>query len=155
MTHIEQVISIAIDYDQYDNLHWWRDEEDGQIKVGANCSDLFWWATADAEEITPDNIQLFEETCNECEALDDGIEFPTVFACALFAARARKMRPQGAYYKMFPRSMWPMFNACGPERETGLGNPVTPEQSIENQSCSTPVQPKSWWQKVKEWYCRD
>lgn len=47
----------------------------------------------------------------------------------LFAARARKMRPQGAAYKVrYPEPLWESFNAAGPEREVGLGNPREPGQ---------------------------
>lgn len=44
----------------------------------------------------------------------------------LFSARSRGMRPQGAYYKLFPRDTWELFDACGPEREVGVGNPYVP-----------------------------
>jgi hypothetical protein len=44
----------------------------------------------------------------------------------LFAARVRGVRPQGASYSLYPRATWPLFDACGPKRETGLGNPYEP-----------------------------
>jgi len=47
----------------------------------------------------------------------------------LFAARVRKMRPQGAAYKVrYDESIWPLFDACGPVREVGFGNPKEPGQ---------------------------
>jgi hypothetical protein len=47
----------------------------------------------------------------------------------LFAARVRKMRPQGAAYKVrYDESIWHLFNECGPEREVGNGNPREPGQ---------------------------
>lgn len=46
----------------------------------------------------------------------------------LFAARVREMRPQGACYKGYPKDLWPLFDACGPERETGMGNPHAAEE---------------------------
>ena len=44
----------------------------------------------------------------------------------LFAARSRQERPQGACYSGYDRSIWSLFDACGPEREVGLGNPYVP-----------------------------
>ncbi|UVG35196.1 hypothetical protein SEA_CECE_190 [Microbacterium phage Cece] len=44
----------------------------------------------------------------------------------LFAARVRKLRPQGACYSRYPEELWPLFNEAGPERETGFGNPYKP-----------------------------
>jgi hypothetical protein len=45
----------------------------------------------------------------------------------LFVARVRNMRPQGAAYKVrYPEEIWGLFNAAGPEREVGLGNPRHP-----------------------------
>ncbi len=47
-----------------------------------------------------------------------GLDFPSIVdAPALFVARARKMRPQGAYYHSFHGSLVPLFDACGPERD--------------------------------------
>lgn len=51
--------------------------------------------------------------------------FQGVF-CDLFAARVRGMRPQGAAYTFYPPETWPLFDACGPEREIGFGNPYRP-----------------------------
>jgi hypothetical protein len=42
----------------------------------------------------------------------------------LFACRSRNSRPQGAIYKRISKALVPLFDACGPERMTGFGNPV-------------------------------
>src|SRR4051812_33715963 len=34
----------------------WREQSDGSWKFFVICNDVFWWATADLEEINPDNI---------------------------------------------------------------------------------------------------
>lgn len=45
----------------------------------------------------------------------------------LFCARVRGERPQGAAYKVrYPEELWPLFDAAGPEREVGFGNPRKP-----------------------------
>jgi hypothetical protein len=61
--------------------------------------------------------------------LVDGKWYMPVWGCDLFVCRERKMRPQGAVYPE-DRRFWPLFDACGPEREVGLGNPhASPEAS--------------------------
>lgn len=44
----------------------------------------------------------------------------------LFAARVRKLRPQGACYTRYPKRLWHLFDEAGPVRETGIGNPCVP-----------------------------
>ncbi|UDL15984.1 hypothetical protein QEH42_gp234 [Microbacterium phage Pumpernickel] len=140
----------------------------------ANCSDFFWWGSADAETITMGNMHLLREAVEELnpyykaayeqdrengrlrqEELSDGYKaweksgnetpwsktpefkaindkYPYIAMkyeyCLplLFAAKSRKMRPQGAYYKSIPENIWHLFDACGPEREVGMGNPRKP-----------------------------
>ena len=60
-----------------------------------------------------------EQAFKDCE--DHGGE--------LFCARIRKMRPQGACYAYYDKKDWHLFDACGPERECGFGNPMTPEKA--------------------------
>jgi hypothetical protein len=43
----------------------------------------------------------------------------------LYACRRKHMRPQGASYPS-DKELWPLFDACGPEREISLGNPCHP-----------------------------
>lgn len=62
----------------------------------------------------------------EFAAVQEEQIYPHKFAPVgdLFAARVRGMRPQGAAYKVrYDKSIWHLFNECGPERETGPGNP--------------------------------
>ncbi len=135
----------------------------------ANCSDTFFWGSADAEPITEDNIELFEQTVDdivryrdearksdrqhhnahaetlhawrkEWEAGDQSSPYKPLpdphrdysyrFEGALadlFSARCRGERPQGAAYKVrYPEALWDEFNAAGPEREVGFGNPREP-----------------------------
>lgn len=73
-----------------------------------------------------------------------GSQFPTIFADELFAARMRKMRPQGASYSLYPPSIWPLFDACGSVRETGLGNPQPQPTS--------PTDPKAKWKERGDTY---
>lgn len=89
-----------------------------RLKFFANCSDLFAWGGADLEEITEENLDVFNQSMDDCEtACGHNCDGPQLFAC-----RIRKMRPQGAAYPDEPK-VWHLFDACGPERPTGHGNP--------------------------------
>jgi hypothetical protein len=117
-------------YEIYDMLYWhivtpdgfWAGlgNLEGRLAVSANCSDLFWWATADGEEITKETIGEFEQAVLDCIKAND--EFGYVYGPCLYACRCRKMRPQGAAYPK-EQSLWPLFDACGPKREIDIGNP--------------------------------
>lgn len=81
------------------------------------CNDLFSWGCGDAEPLTEDNVLDLSNALEDCEKLghrDAGYD--------LFVCRIRGERPQGAAYPKAPE-LWPLFDACGPERKTGLGNP--------------------------------
>lgn len=95
---------------QYD-LDW---NEDLIFHIG--CNDLFFWGCADAESIeSQEDVDLYEQSIEDVRAFDN-------WACYLYCARKRKMRPQGAAYPD-EKSLWPLFDACGPEREINMGNP--------------------------------
>jgi hypothetical protein len=71
------------------------------------CSDLFYWATADAEAISweeyPDLLKAFDESPKNGELL--------------WCCRKRKLRPQWGMYKYFTPEERNLFNAAGPVRE--------------------------------------
>lgn len=102
---------------------WWRtDGAFAPITFFVNANDLFYWACGDAEEVTPDALPALKQAIADCKAID-----PTDDAdvgCWLFTCRIRKMRPQGAAYPA--KKYWTLFDACGPEREIGPGNPRKP-----------------------------
>jgi hypothetical protein len=93
---------------------YWRSGKD-RVRFYVNCNDVFAWACADAVEITPENVHLLKKSLEDTKG----------DACAgdLFCARVYEMRPQGACYSYYPKELWPLFDACGPEREVGFGNP--------------------------------
>lgn len=96
---------------------WWRTKDEyAPITFFVNCNDIFMWGCSDAETITPENLLVLKQSYADSE--DHGAE--------LFCARVRQMRPQGAWYSYCPREEWHLFDACGPERETGFGNPSKP-----------------------------
>ena len=115
--HILKVLNLAVDYSQGENLLW-RKEENGELVVAVNCNDIFHWACADSEEVTPENLEVYRQSlidCQQAKAID--------YADVLFVARVRQMRPQGATYPHIPTQLWPLLDACGPERKADFDNP--------------------------------
>lgn len=109
----------------------WR-VEDGEIFFYADVSDVFAWGGADVEPITPQMMHVLEGAYASLKAVG-GEEF----TAELYAARIRGMRPQGAAYPGEAdhafQAVSDLFDACGPERPTGLGNPrKAPAHMIHN-----------------------
>lgn len=102
------LLRVIAAYDCHDSI-WWNSTLDFYV----NCNDAFCWACADAEPINDEDVG--ELTTALIDAGDDGP--------LLYVARRRKMRPQGAMYDHIDLKNWPLFDACGPVREAGLGNP--------------------------------
>lgn len=102
---------------------WWRTDGDyAPVTLLVDCNDLFVWGSADAETLTEQSINVLESAAEDMRALHPRGDFDQ--AGLLYCCRMRKMRPQGAYYKHIEKPWWPLFNACGPERATGVGNPL-------------------------------
>lgn len=115
----------AASYEYCNDLFWRTDGEYAPVTFWVNCNDLFYWACADNEEITPENVELLKNTIKECEQYDEedrknNVDFSNTFISAystlLFCCRVRKMRPQGPYYKHIPKKYHYLFDVCGPER---------------------------------------
>lgn len=124
-------------------------EDDDEIVISIRCGDFFYWACADAENITIDNLILLQQSIQDIlavgEEVSDGLH--------LFCARSRKMRPQGAVYRHLSPALHSLFNACGPERPIDFGNPQTQDAKYQFitpfTSLSNNIRPaKSWWQKL-------
>lgn len=110
---------------------WWRmDGEFAPVTFLLNCNDLFWWATADAETITPENLPALHQAVADVRAALGVAAEPDIldkdrweawwkapgYASALFVARLRSMRPQRPCYQGWPEALHPLFDACGPPR---------------------------------------
>lgn len=108
-----------------------------QIDVFAQCGDVFLWGCADVEQITWDNLDVLKQAVKDIEEAS-GSEYDNQDdAFYLFCARVRGMRPQGAMYKYLKsydtdedrarektEKIRALFDAAGPPREVGVGNPV-------------------------------
>lgn len=110
---ITRVLQITAKYDDYDDLWWRTDGEYAPVTFIVNCNDLFYWACADAEAITEANIGQLEKAYEDATTT---YSFGADYAQLLFCCRVRGMRPQKAYYKYIAQPLWPLFDACGPER---------------------------------------
>ena len=108
---VMRLLPLMAKHDATDELMW-----DENLNFSIVCNDTFWWGTADAESITPETLEVLEQ------AFEDGGDHGTILYCS----RIRKMRPQGAVYKYLHKEIWPLFDACGPEREIDSGNPKRP-----------------------------
>jgi hypothetical protein len=80
-------------------------DNDG-ISMYINCNDLFYWACADEEEFTLDDLNDLKKAYLESPENGD----------ILWACRKRGMRPQTPFYKLIDKSEHSLFNACGGER---------------------------------------
>lgn len=96
---------------------WWKEtgSEDFPEPL-INVNDCFFWACADAEEITAPDLDALQKALEDVGDNGHGL--------LLFVCRKRRMRPQGALYKHLDSSIQGLFNDCGPERKAGMGNPV-------------------------------
>lgn len=68
-----------------EDIVWWTDGED--LRMSLSCSDWFQWATADAEEITDQTVQIFENACSQAVSLNE------VFLGGMYASMVREQAP--------------------------------------------------------------
>lgn len=80
--------------------------EDG-LNLWADCSDLFFWACADGEDLAITDLPAFTQAYSESPHHGD----------LLWVARKRGMRPQAPYYREFSPEEQVLFDAAGPVRD--------------------------------------
>jgi hypothetical protein len=111
-----EVLALFAEAEDFDNGVWWRvDMTPGgnrEMRLYAECNDLFFWATADAEEITVADIPLLRQALADLRAVDAEYELGH-----LFAARKRKMRPQKPCYRDKAPEVAALYDACCTEDE--------------------------------------
>lgn len=118
LAFIHAVLRLALAGDFRSELLWRSDGQ--QITVSVDVSDVFAWGGGDAEDLTPERLPILAEAMADLRAVHPHDDMYTV---DLYAARIRGMRPQGAAYPKERAATQALFDACGPGRATGLGNP--------------------------------
>lgn len=121
LSFIHAVLDLAQRADFRGELIWRSDG--AALIVCVDVSDVFAWGGADAEDLTPERLPLLAQAVADLRAIHPNDD---MYAVDLFAARLRGMRPQGAAYPKERAATQALFDACGPERPTGLGNPRKP-----------------------------
>lgn len=107
-----------------DELFWRADyPEPGHFFISVNCSDVFYWGTADTEEITIEDVPALQADFEKQRELQ-GTPYPDYFYMP-WIARKRGIRPQGAMYKYLPEAVVNQINEEIPEREIDVLNPFT------------------------------
>lgn len=106
---IIKLLQLVAEADIHSYIFW-----NSSLDFFVNCNDLFFWGCADAERITEDSIEDLATAIKDAGDIDGP---------RLYCARRRKMRPQGCIYKYIDIKNWHLFDACGPERKAGTGNP--------------------------------
>lgn len=96
------------------------------------CNDVFFWGCADAEDITIENIQVYEQAVLDIRALpfnndDESERMARSWAGLLFASRLRNLRPQSVCYpaaeSVASKKLIELFDAAGPVRDVDIFNP--------------------------------
>lgn len=105
-----QVLDLFSRLGLYDMLFWRK--ENGHIRFFVICNDTFFWATADVEEVTQDNVKDLEQAVADVQAVDPDAD--ERMGPLLFCARQRGVRPMPRME--VPKALRPLFDACGPER---------------------------------------
>lgn len=113
----EAAQQIVSDLLEKDKLRLSLSDSTPQLEI--NCNDLFYWACADAEDITLAELPDLQRALDEAPGHGE----------LLWVCRKRGMRPQKPYYKYFNAEVAALFNACGPERtdETAAAGPKEAE----------------------------
>lgn len=133
---VYEVIKLS-QFDANSSIFWRWNNDRTEIDVYADCSDVFAWGCSDGEQITWENLDVLRQSIADVESITENPYSNKDDGFLLFCARVRGMRPQGAMYKYLEvlhkdeeiaaertAKLRELFNAAGPEREAGFGNPI-------------------------------
>ena len=109
-SEIKTLLVLLARYDAHDCVFW-----NTHLKFLANTSDFFFWGTADAEEITGEDLADLEQAFEDVKA----VSIYEFYGVLLWAARKIKMRPQRPQWINLEPPLQALFLAAGPEREPG------------------------------------
>jgi hypothetical protein len=128
-------LQLAEKYDFLHNLVHRCSGEWAPVTFLVTLNDRFVWGCADSEPIRSlDDVVELEKAITDCMTVSppkDANEWHSNVSWGevIYACRKRKSRLQGIAY---PRDtkLWPLIDACGPEREIDVGNPCRPGEDI-------------------------
>jgi hypothetical protein len=112
-----ELLRLFGDGDACDELRW-RDDGDGLV-FRVDCSDTFWWGTADSENVTEADLPELHRAVADARGCPGGEDLWPVLWCA----RKRGMRPMNAFYRSPPSALAALFDAAGPARPPTLVAP--------------------------------
>lgn len=113
--YVLDVLDTLASCDRQSSLFWRTDAEYAPVTFFINCNDEFWWATADCERITPENLPELHQAIKDCQVAE-GDKWCS-WGPLLFCARVRKMRPQQPAYPKDEPAVAALFDAAGPVRD--------------------------------------
>lgn len=109
-----EVLSLLAETDCLMSI-WWRcDGEFAPVTFFVNANDLFEWACADCETLTPDDLPALRQAIKDVSAIN---EMEKDLGFSLWVARKRGMRLQIPAYPKDER-IRALFDACRPTRTT-------------------------------------
>lgn len=119
LSFIKSLLGLMDVHDAHSDLFWrigpaTKDltNPEAKIRFFINCNDEFYWATSDAEEVLPGDLESLAKAY--ADARDALCEY---YGGLLWCARKRQMRPQGPYFQYFTTdALVDHFLAAGPER---------------------------------------
>lgn len=109
-----RVMKIFDDIDEKDMLWWNTSGTYAPLQFSVMCSDTFDWATADSENLTPENIGLLEQSIADVKPLGYDMGEGIHWGLVLFCARVRGRRPMRQM--RIPENLQAFFNEAGPPR---------------------------------------
>lgn len=120
LSFIKSLLGLMDVHDAHSDLFWrigpaTKDltNPESKIRFFINCNDEFYWATSDAEEVLPGDLETLAKAYADARAA-----LCEYYGGLLWVARKRNMRPQGPYFQYFTTdALVDHFLAAGPERD--------------------------------------
>lgn len=110
-----RVLAVTAAADGREDIWWRTDGEYAPVTFWVLCNDVFYWATADMEPLTPETIGELERAYADVRTATGDASY----GATLYCARRRKMRPQRPVYERLDERLRPLFDACGSPRARG------------------------------------
>jgi hypothetical protein len=122
LTYVLDVLEFAENNSIEFEIDWSVVRRDRSIVFWYRCNDTYFWGTADSEAIEPRDMESIRALADEVAAMLPGesMYLTVSYALLIWCSRKRGMRPQGCAYPPY-KALWPLLDACGPERESGIG----------------------------------